>query len=52
MKRMIDERLPFELLSNEWDKVKSNGRLENVGFPMLILLRKNQVFIQDKILEI
>ena len=26
IKHMNDERLPFELLANEWDKVKSKGR--------------------------
>ena len=41
LKYMNDERLPFELLSNEWDKLKSKGHPENVGWPILFLGRKN-----------
>ena len=37
VKHMNDERLPFKLLANEWNKLKSNGHLRNVGLPMLVL---------------
>ena len=36
-KHMNDERLPFKLLANEWDKVKSKGHPRNAGLPVLIL---------------
>ena len=37
IKHTNDERLPFKLLSNEWNKVKSKGHPRNVGLPMLII---------------
>ena len=37
IKHMNDERLPFKLLANEWDKVKSKCPSRKSWLPMLIL---------------
>ena len=48
---MNDERLPFKLLANEWDKVKSKGHPRKCWLSHVICLRK-ELNLQDKILEI
>ena len=47
---MNDERLPFKLLANEWDKVKSKGRPRKCWLAHVNSLRK-ELDLQDKILE-
>ena len=50
IKHMNDERLPFKLLANEWDKVKSKGRPRKCWLARVNSLRK-ELDLQDKILE-
>ena len=50
IKLMNDERLPFKLLANEWDKVKSKGRPRKCWLAHVNPLRK-ELDLQDKILE-
>ena len=47
---MNDERLPFKLLANEWDKAKSKGRPRKCWLAHVNSLRK-ELDLQDKILE-
>ena len=51
IKRMNDERLPFKLLANEWDKVKSKGRPRKCWLAHVNSLKK-ELDLQDKILKI
>ena len=46
---MNDERLPFKLLANEWDKVKSKGRPRKCWLTRVNFLRK-ELDLQDKML--
>ena len=48
---MNDERLLFKLLSNEWNKVKSEGCLGKCWFAQVNSLKKG-LNIQDKVLEV
>ena len=48
---MNDERLPFKLLSNEWNKVKSKGRPRICWLAHVNSLKKG-LNLEDKILEI
>ena len=47
---MNDERLPFKLLANEWDKVKSKGRPRKSWLTHVNSSRK-ELDLQDKIWE-
>ena len=51
VKRMNNERLPFKLLSNEWNKVKSRGRPRKCWLSHVNSLKK-ELNLQDKVLEI
>ena len=48
---MKDERLPFELLRNEWDKIKCNSHPRRSWFAQVELLRK-ELDLQDQVLRI
>ena len=50
-KHTNDERLPFKLLANEWDKVKNEGRPRKCWLAHVNSLKK-ELNLQDKILEI
>ena len=47
---MNGESLPFKLLSNEWDKVKSAGRLRKSWLDQFSSLKK-ELYLQDKALN-
>ena len=47
---MNDERLPFKLLSNEWNKVKSKGRHQKC-WPAHVNSLKKELNLQDKALK-
>ena len=51
VKRMNNERLPFKLLSNEWNKVKSRGRPRKCWLSHINSLKK-ELNLQDDVLEI
>ena len=51
VKRMTDERLPFKLLANEWDTVKTRGRPRKCWVARVNSLKK-ELNLQDKILEL
>ena len=48
---MNDKRLPPNLLSNEWDKVKCKGRPRKSWLGQMDLLKK-ELDLQDKVLDI
>ena len=48
---MNDERLPFKLLANDWDKVKSKSCPRKCWLAHANSLRK-ELNLQDKILEV
>ena len=50
VKRMNDESLPFKLLSNEWNKVKSKGRLRKCWLVHVNSL-KEELNLHDEVLE-
>ena len=47
---LIDERLPFKLLSNEWDKMKNKGHLRKGWLAHVNSLKKGSN-LQDEVLE-
>ena len=47
---MDDERLPFKLLSNEWNKVESKSRPRKSQLTQVNSLKK-ELDLQDKSLE-
>ena len=51
VKHVNHESLPFKLLSNEWDKVKSKGLHQKCQLARVNFL-KNKFSVHDKILEI
>ena len=50
VKRMKDDRLPFKLLSNEWNKVKCKGRPRKCWLAHVNSLKK-ELNLQDEVLE-
>ena len=48
---MIDERLPFKLLPNEWNKVKCKGHPRK-SWLALMDFKKEELGLQDRILDI
>ena len=51
IKHMSDEKIPFKLLANEWDEVKSKGHLKECWLAHVNSLKK-ELNLQDKMLEI
>ena len=48
---MKDERLPFMLLTNEWDKVKCKGHPRRSWLAQVEFLKK-ELGLQDQVLDI
>ena len=48
---MKDEKLPFKLLANEWDKVKYKGRPRRSWLSQVEILKK-ELGLQDQVLDI
>ena len=48
---MNDERLPYKLLSNEWDKVKCKGRPKKSWLAQVDILKK-ELGLQDRVLDL